>query len=98
VGECHAASDDGQKPRYRVDNARAENQKVWPSHLVPLAKTATLTDLWQCSTFLLNVSALPDARSGFQDRVLGHPNPVAVAVAIWLRAVADAVIGTPATV
>jgi dihydroxyacetone kinase len=36
--------------------------------------------------------------SYLQDRVLGHPDPGAVAVAIWLRAVADADIGTPATV
>jgi dihydroxyacetone kinase len=33
--------------------------------------------------------------SYLQDRVLGHPDPGAIAVAIWLRAVADAVIGTP---
>jgi triose/dihydroxyacetone kinase / FAD-AMP lyase (cyclizing) len=32
--------------------------------------------------------------SYLQDRVLGHPDPGAIAVAIWLRAVADAVIGT----
>jgi hypothetical protein len=36
--------------------------------------------------------------SYLQDRVLGHPDPGAVAVAIWLRAVAEAVMGTPATV
>ena len=36
--------------------------------------------------------------SYLQDRVLGHPDPGAIAVAIWLRAVADAVIGTPTAV
>ena len=36
--------------------------------------------------------------SYLQDRVLGHPDPGAIAVAIWLRAVASALIGTPATV
>ena len=36
--------------------------------------------------------------SYLQDRVLGYPDPGAIAVAIWLRAVVDAVIGTPATV
>jgi triose/dihydroxyacetone kinase / FAD-AMP lyase (cyclizing) len=36
--------------------------------------------------------------SYLQDRVLGHPDPGAVAVAIWLHAVAVAVVGTPATV
>ena len=36
--------------------------------------------------------------SYLQDRVLGHPDPGAIAVAIWLRAVADAVIGTPLAV
>ena len=36
--------------------------------------------------------------SYLQDRVLGHPDPGAIAVAIWLRAVADAVIGTPIAV
>jgi len=36
--------------------------------------------------------------SYLQDRVLGHPDPGAIAVAIWLRAVAGALIGTPATV
>ena len=34
--------------------------------------------------------------SYLQDRVLGHPDPGAVAVAIWLRAVAKAVVGSPA--
>ena len=33
--------------------------------------------------------------SYLQDRVLGHPDPGAMAVAIWLRAVADSLIGTP---
>lgn len=36
--------------------------------------------------------------SYLQDRVLGYPDPGAMAVAIWLRAVAQAVIGTPLTV
>ena len=36
--------------------------------------------------------------SYLQDRVLGHPDPGAIAVAIWLRAVAGAVIGTPTAV
>ena len=36
--------------------------------------------------------------SYLQDRVLGHPDPGAIAVAIWLRAVAVAVIGTPTAV
>jgi len=36
--------------------------------------------------------------SYLQDRVLGHPDPGAIAVAIWLRAVADSVIGSPTTV
>ena len=36
--------------------------------------------------------------SYLQDRVLGHPDPGAIAVAIWLRAVADAVIGTTTAV
>jgi triose/dihydroxyacetone kinase / FAD-AMP lyase (cyclizing) len=36
--------------------------------------------------------------SYLQDRVLGHPDPGAIAVAIWLRAVANAVIGTPTAV
>jgi dihydroxyacetone kinase len=36
--------------------------------------------------------------SYLQDRVLGHPDPGAMAVAIWLRAVVDAVIGTPTPV
>lgn len=36
--------------------------------------------------------------SYLQDRVLGHPDPGAIAVAIWLRAIADAVIGTPTAV
>jgi triose/dihydroxyacetone kinase / FAD-AMP lyase (cyclizing) len=36
--------------------------------------------------------------SYLQDRVLGHPDPGAIAVAIWLRAVAGALIGTPTAV
>jgi dihydroxyacetone kinase len=36
--------------------------------------------------------------SYLQDRVIGYPDPGAMAVAIWLRAVTDAVIGTPITV
>jgi triose/dihydroxyacetone kinase / FAD-AMP lyase (cyclizing) len=36
--------------------------------------------------------------SYLQDRVLGHPDPGAIAVAIWLSAVTGAVIGTPTTV
>jgi dihydroxyacetone kinase len=60
------------------------------------------------------VSAVAEARRGadataqmkprlgrssyLQDRVLGHPDPGAIAVAIWLRAVVGALIGTPATV
>jgi dihydroxyacetone kinase len=36
--------------------------------------------------------------SYLQDRVLGHPDPGAMAVSIWLRAVAESVIGAPIVV
>jgi dihydroxyacetone kinase len=35
--------------------------------------------------------------SYLQDRVLGHPDPGAIAVAVWLRAIANVVIGIPTT-